>query len=234
MMLELASLDGIRIVLALAMLGIACASDVKKREISDIIWIVFGAIAACLIPFSVDIIEELLKIGIAMIVAPIVIIIWRFGLFGGADAFALIVLAALTPNFSLVNGTITPFTALTNAVLLSIIPMLVNVIRNSILLARKQDIFEGFNETKKKKIIAMFVGYRAANPKFGFSIEQKQGKYKKLNLSLQHAEYAEFCTKKDTWITPGIPYMLFIAVGFVLQLVYGDVIFSAFNAFLHA
>ncbi|MDG7050651.1 MAG: hypothetical protein JRZ94_05560, partial [Nitrososphaerota archaeon] len=52
MMLDLASLDGIRMVLALAMLGIACASDVKKREISDIIWIVFGAIAVCLIPFS--------------------------------------------------------------------------------------------------------------------------------------------------------------------------------------
>jgi len=234
MMLDLASLDGIRTALALAMLGIACVSDIKKREISDVIWIVFGAIAACLIPFSGNITEELFKIGMAMIVAPIAIIIWRFGLFGGADAFALIVLAALAPDISLTQGTTTPFTTLTNAVLLSIIPMLVNVTRNSILLAKKRDIFEGFNETKKKKIIAMFVGYRAANPKFGFSIEQKQGKHKKLNLSLQHAEYAEFCTKKDTWITPGIPYMLFIAAGFVLQLVYGDVIFGVFNAFLHA
>lgn len=234
MMLDLASLDGIRTALALAMLGIACVSDIKKREISDVIWIVFGAIAACLIPFSGNITEELFKIGMAMIVAPIAIIIWRFGLFGGADAFALIVLAALAADISLTQGTTTPFTTLTNAVLLSIIPMLVNVTRNSILLAKKRDIFEGFNETKKKKIIAMFVGYRAANPKFGFSIEQKQGKHKKLNLSLQHAEYAEFCTKKDTWITPGIPYMLFIAAGFVLQLVYGDVIFGVFNAFLHA
>lgn len=233
-MLEIVSPDGLRVILAIAMLGIACASDVKKREISDIIWIVFGAIGVSLIPFSENITEELLKIGIAMIVAPIAIIIWRFGLFGGADAFALIVLAVLVPNFSLVQGTMTPFTALTNAVLLSIIPMLVNVIRNSILLVKKRDIFEGFNETTKKKIIAMFVGYRAANPKFGFSIEQKQGKYKKLNLSLQHAEYAEFCTKKDTWITPGIPYMLFIAAGFVLQLIYGDIIFGAFNTFLHA
>ena len=231
-MLELVSFDGLRIILALAMLGIACASDIKKREISDIIWIVFGAIAAILIPFSGNIIEELFKIGIAMIVAPIAIIIWRVGLFGGADAFALIVLAGLVPNVSLSQGTITPFTTLTNAVLLSIIPMLVNVTRNTILLASKHDIFEGFNESKKKKMFAMFVGYRAANPKFGFSIEQKQGKYKKLNLTLQHAEYAEFCTKKDTWITPGIPYMIFIAVGFVIQLVYGDIIFSAFNIFI--
>lgn len=233
-MLELVSFEGLRIVLALAMLGIACASDVKKREISDIIWIVFGAIAAILIPFSTNITDELYKIGIAMIVAPIAIIIWRFGLFGGADAFALIVLAGLAPNMSLAQGTITPFTTLTNAVLFSIIPMLVNVIRNGILLASKHDIFEGFNETKKKKLLAMFVGYRAANPKFGFSIEQKQGKYKKLNLSLQHAEYAEFCTKQDTWITPGIPYMIFIAAGFVIQLFYGDIIFSAFSVFMNS
>jgi archaeal preflagellin peptidase FlaK len=232
-MLEIASLDGLRIALALGMLGIACASDIKKREISDIIWIVFGAIATILIPFSTNIYDELYKIGIAMIVAPIAIIIWRFGLFGGADAFALIVLAGLAPNVSLTHGTITPFTTLTNAVLLSIVPMLVNVIRNVVLLASHHDIFEGFNESKKKKVLAMFIGYRAANPKFGFSIEQKQGKYKKLNLSLQHAEYAEFCTKKDTWITPGIPYMIFIAAGFAIQLVYGDIIFGAFSVFMN-
>lgn len=229
-MLELASLDGIRIVLALVMLGIACASDIKKREISDVIWIVFGAIAACLIPFSGAIQDELLKIGISMIIAPIAIIVWRFGLFGGADAFALIVLAGLVPNATLTNGTITPFTILTNAVLLSIIPMLVNVTRNSILLAKKRDIFEGFEETRSRKILAMFIGYRAANPKFGFSIEKKMGKKKRLNLSIQHAEYAEFCDKKDTWITPGVPYMIFIAAGFVVQLLYGDIIFSAFSA----
>lgn len=232
-MLELVSLDGIRVVLALAMLGTACISDIKKREISDIIWIIFGAVAICLIPFSETIVDELFKIGIALIVAPIAIIIWRFGLFGGADAFALIVLALLVPNMTFTQETITPFTVLTNTVLLSIIPMLVNVTRNTILLMRGNNIFEGFDETKTKKIIAMFVGYRATNPKFGFSIEQKHGKQKKLNLSIQHAEHAEFCSKKDTWITPGIPYMIFITAGFVLQLLYGDIIFSIFSIFSH-
>ncbi|MBI5697558.1 MAG: prepilin peptidase [Thaumarchaeota archaeon] len=212
------------------MLGVACASDIKKREISDVIWIVFGAIAVCLIPFSGELLDVLLKIGIAMIIAPIAIIVWRFGLFGGADAFALIVLAGLVPSATLTDGTITPFTILTNAVLFSIIPMLVNVTRNGILLAKKRDIFEGFKETKKRKILAMFIGYRAANPKFGFSIEKKMGQKKRLNLSIQHAEYAEFCDKKDTWITPGVPYMIFIAAGFVVQLLYGDIIFSVFSA----
>jgi preflagellin peptidase FlaK len=228
-MLELAVLDQIRIVLAIAMLGIATASDIKKREINDIIWVVFGAIGAILIPFAPNLNDELLKIGISMIVAPIALIIWRFGLFGGADAFALIALAVLAPNLTLVGGTTTPFTVLTNAVILSVVPMFINATRNAIRIARKIDIFEGFNETRGRKILAMFIGYRAANPKFGFSIEQKNGKYKKLNLSMQHAEHAAFCEKKDTWITPGVPYMIFIFAGFVIQLVYGDVIFSLFG-----
>ncbi len=228
-MLELALIDQIRIILAITMLGIATTSDIKNREINDIIWIVFGAIGAILIPFAGNLSDELLKIGISMIVAPIAIIIWRFGLFGGADAFALIALAVLVPGMTLVNGTITPFTVLTNAVLLSVVPMFINAIRNAILLARKIDIFEGFDETKGRKILAMFIGYRAANPKFGFSIEQKNGKHKKLNLSFHHAEHAAFCEKKDTWITPGVPYMIFIFAGFVIQLIYGDIIFSLFS-----
>jgi preflagellin peptidase FlaK len=228
-MLDLATLDGIRIVLAVIMLGIATVSDIKKREISDIIWIVFGGLGACLIIFAANPGDELLKIGISMIVAPIVILIWRFGLFGGADAFAIIALAVLAPNMTLMEGIITPFTVLTNTILLSIVPMLVNVTRNIVLLVTKNDIFEGFNETKGRKILAMFIGYRAANPKFGFSIERDLGNRKKLNLSLQHAEHAAFCSKKDTWITPGIPYMIFILAGFVVQLVYGDIIFGAFG-----
>lgn len=224
-------LNEIRIILALSMLSIATASDIKNREISDIIWIVFGAIGAILVVFSPDIGEGLLGIGISLIVAPIALIIWRVGLFGGADAFALIALAVLAPNITMSENMITPFTALTNAVVLSVIPMLVNVTRNTVLIATGRKIFDGFDETTSRKIAAMFIGYRASNPKFGFSIERSKGKQKKLNLSLQHAENTAFCSKTDTWITPGIPYMIFITAGFVLQLIYGDILFSVFKLF---
>lgn len=224
-------LNEIRIILALSMLSIATASDIKNREISDIIWVVFGAIGAILVVFSPDIGEGLLGIGISLIVAPIALIIWRVGLFGGADAFALIALAVLAPNITMSENMITPFTALTNAVVLSVIPMLVNVTRNTVLIATGRKIFDGFDETTSRKIAAMFIGYRASNPKFGFSIERSKGKQKKLNLSLQHAENTAFCSKTDTWITPGIPYMIFITAGFVLQLIYGDILFSVFKLF---
>ncbi len=227
-MSELAYLDQIRIILSLAMLGIATVSDIKKREISDIIWIVFGALGIGIVLLGTDLGQELPKVGISLIIAPIVLIVWRVGLFGGADAFALIVLAVLAPSLTLTDSIVTPFTTLTNAVLMSIIPMVVNVTRNSILLATKKNIFDGFDESAKKKAIAMFVGYRAANPKFSFSIERKVGSQKKLNLALQHAENAVFCKKSDTWVTPGIPYMIFITAGFAVQLIYGDFIMSAF------
>jgi preflagellin peptidase FlaK len=75
----------------------------------------------------------------------------------------------------------------------------------------------------------MFIGYRSKNPKHGFSIEKKVGKQKKLNLVMHHAENTEFCNTPNTWVTPGIPYLLFITAGFIIQLIYGDIIFSMFE-----
>lgn len=219
-------LNHLRIIAAIAMLGYASYTDVAKREISDYVWVIFGALAIVLLIFEPQIYDGLINVGVSLIVAPIVLIIWRLGIFGGADAFAIIVLALLVPQITMTDNTVTPFTTLTNAVIISIIPFFVNVSRNLIAIAKKDDIFEGFSETRKKRIIALFVGYRAKNPKYSFSIEKKAGKHKKLNLVMHHAEYAEFCNKPNTWVTPGIPYMLFITSGFLVQLFYGDIIFS--------
>ncbi len=219
-------INHLRIILALVMLGIASYTDVKKREVSDFLWVGFGVVSAALIFIEPNMEDSLLSIGISLIVAPFVLIIWRLGLFGGADAFAVIVLAALAPQITLTENVVTPFTVLTNAVILSVIPMFVNLVRNLMQLGMKNDIFEGFSESKSRRVLAMFVGYRAKNPKYSFSIERKAGKKKKLNLSLQHAEYAQFCTTPNTWVTPGVPYMLFITGGFIIQLIYGDIIFS--------
>ncbi len=219
-------LNHLRIIAAIAMLGYASYTDVAKREISDYVWVIFGALAIVLLFFEPQIYDGLINVGVSLIVAPIVLIIWRLGIFGGADAFAIIVLALLVPQITMTDNTVTPFTTLTNAVIISIIPFFVNVSRNLIAIAKKDDIFEGFSETRKKRIIALFVGYRAKNPKYSCSIEKKAGKHKKLNLVMHHAEYAEFCNKPNTWVTPGIPYMLFITAGFLVQLFYGDIIFS--------
>ena len=227
-MIELLNYNTIGMMLALTMLIVGSIIDIWKREIHDYYWIGFGIIGFLLIFINSDILPNLLHIGIALIIAPFVIFIWRIGLFGGADAFALIVLAVIAPMTTLSENPVTPFTTLSNAAVLFVIPFIINVIRNSISIIKHENIFEGFEEGKFKKICAVLVGYRAKNPKFCFSIEKIEKGKKKINLTIHHAENEEYCTTPNTWITPGIPYLLLITGGFIMQLVYGDIILSFF------
>lgn len=222
-MLEL-DIFHVRIIFALVMLFSATIIDIKKREISDLMWIVFGAISIVLLFLEPDIVQAAFGVGFSLIVAPLVLILWRFGLFGGADALGIIVLAALAPMATLSESGVSPFTIVVNSALLSVSPMVFNFIRNSILILRKNDIFGGFDEPTSKKIFAMFLGYRSKNPRFSFSLEQMDGKKKKLNIALHNSDNAEFCTTPDTWVTPGLPFMIFILGGFVIQLFFGDLV----------
>lgn len=216
----------IRILFALAMLGTATIIDIRSREISDFIWIVFGVISGILLFFEPNILEAAFGVGFSLIVAPLVLILWRFGLFGGADALGLIVLSALAPMATLTDSVVSPFSIVVNSALLSVSPMVFNFIRNSILILRKVDIFHDFDETTSKKIFAMFLGYRSKNPKYSFSLETQVGKKKRLNIALHNSDTAEYCTTPDTWVTPGLPFMIFILGGFIIQLLFGDVILS--------
>jgi len=214
----------IRILFAIVMLSSATVIDIKKREISDLMWIIFGAISVILLFFEENMIQAAFGVGFSLIVAPLVLILWRFGLFGGADALGLIVLSALAPMATFSESAVSPFSILVNSALLSITPMLINFVRNSIRILRKEDIFQNFDEPKSKKIFAMFLGYKSKNPKYSFSLETQVGGKKRLNIALHHSDTAEYCTTPNTWVTPGLPFMIFIFAGFILQLIFGDII----------
>lgn len=214
------------------MLTIATSLDLWKRTIHDVLWISFAAIAVGLVFLEPDLQGIILEILVSLIIAPIAILLWRVGMFGGADAFALIVLAALAPQLSLSESAVTSLTTLTNAALLSTVILFVNAIRNLISLASHKNIFEGFEETRLKKTCASFLGYRAKNPKFGFAIERFDGKNKKLDFTFHHAEHAEYCKTTDTWITPAIPFILYITGGFVIQLFFGDIVVNFIMRFM--
>lgn len=221
----------VRMIAAFVMLGLASFFDLKKREINDILWIGFSALSAVLIFLSPDIWTSLRIVGISLIIAPVALVLWRFGVFGGADAFCLIVLASLAPMFTLNTSQITPFSTLTNAAILSVTPLFVNLCRNVASILRKEDIFEGIDETRTKKMIAVFIGYKAKNPKYSFSLERVVDGKKRLDFSLKHAEQALFCNDHGVWVTPGVPYVLYITAGFVIQVLYGDIIFNAIRLF---
>jgi len=214
------------------MLITASALDVWKRQIHDGLWVVFGIAAVVLIFFEPDIEEISVRLLISLIIAPIAVILWRIGMFGGADSFCLIVLAALAPQLTLAENFVTPLTTLTNAALLSIVILAVNFTRNLIAILNHRDVFAGFDENRFRKMCAMFIGYRSTNPKYCFSIEKSDGAHKKLDFTIHHAEKTEFCKTKDTWVTPGIPFVIYIAAGFIAQLIFGDIVINAIATIL--
>ncbi len=226
MMEGIQSLTEIRIFLAISMLFLASVLDLRKREINDILWIVFGGIAVLLFFFSGELWQTFVLLLISLMMAPIAILLWRMGVFGGADAFCLIVLSALAPMATLGTSQITPFTTLTNAAILSLTPIFVNIARNMIAVLRKEDIFKEITASRLDKLMAFCIGYKARHQKYSFSIERIEGTSKKFDFSFKHAEKSIFSTVSDTWVTPGIPYVLYITAGFITQVFYGDIIFS--------
>ena len=227
MPIEIFGFDFIRILIALAMLGIATFLDIKNREISDFYWIVFGSIAVLLLVLQFDDTEFVYSLVISVIfLVPISIGLWYFGIFGGADAFALIVLSVLAPSSSVTENLVSPLTILVNASIFAIVPMFVNVIINLKKILTKENIFEGFDEPKFKKILACFIGTKQKNPRHSFSIETTKDGKKKFVFSLHHAEKADYCDTQNTWVTPGLPFVLYIMLGFISQLIVGDILFS--------
>jgi preflagellin peptidase FlaK len=214
----------VRILVAIVMLGLASLIDLKKREINDKLWIIFSCIAVLLLFASSDFWHDLKTTGLSLVVSPIALILWRFGIFGGADALCLIVLAGLAPMSSVTPSQVSPFTTLENASILTVIPLFINLGRNVTSMIRGNDIFNGIDESNLKKMLAMFVGYRTKNPKHSFCIEQIIDGRRHLDFSPKHAEKTLFCYKSDVWVTPGLPYVLYITGGFIIQIMYGDLI----------
>lgn len=208
------------------MLSLASFYDLKKREVNDRLWIVFGVAAALLLLLEWDNKSRIQNIITSIIFcAPISLLFWKTGLFGGADSFAIILISILAP-FSF-GGNYYPTTTLTNSLLLLLSVFIFNFLMNMKKILEKEDIFEGFKETSGRKILAMFMGVKI-NSKFGFSIEQKFKNGKKFNFSLKNCETSKFSTRKE-WCSPGIPFILFITGGFIIQIFFGDLFLSLFN-----
>jgi len=165
-----------------------------------------------------------------MIVSPIALVLWRFGIFGGADALCLLVLAGIAPMSSITPSQISPFTTLENASILTVVPLFINLGRNLVSIQQGHDIFCGIDESRLKKILAMFVGYRTKNPKHSFCIEQMVDGKRHLDFSPKHAEKTSFCHGIDVWVTPGLPYVLYITGGFIIQILYGDLILKLIHS----
>lgn len=232
----------VRILIAASMLGVASFFDIRKREVSDLLWVLFGiaAVAVYALEFAYGNTFDPFMTGVPILIAAAVSFgIYKSGLFGGADALALVTLAAILPTYDggMVEGTlpvkgifmlhqIAPLVVLSNAVILSVSMVGVNLVSNAVYASKHPGrLFEGLeHESTGKKIIAAFVGHRTKNtPEYAFPIEQIVEGRRQFSFAPRNAETAEYESRQNVWVTRGTPFLAFMLVGFAAMLFVGDI-----------
>ena len=164
--------------------------------------------------------------------------IYKAGLFGGADPKALVAIALTLPSFEPIYKLhdFPALTSLTNALIISLSGMCYNIARNSISLARGIPIFEGMAESGIRKVLAYAVGFSSSSTSSGkylFAMEERDDLGQR-KFVFNPAQYDEFtCIKgKRMWMTQALPFIVYIAIGFAVMLIAGDLIGLLFRVLL--
>jgi archaeal preflagellin peptidase FlaK len=231
------------------MLAIASILDIKSREIPDKVWLAFGGIGLVITllaltdPLAQPVIADKISyiahyaLGVGL-VAVIGYAVYKAGLFGGADPKALVAIALTLPTLE--SGyrlyDFPALTSLTNALLISLSGMFYNIARNSISVARGIPIFEGMAESSARKALAFAVGFSSSSTSSGnylFAMEERDDSGQR-KFVFNPAQYDEFTQNsgKRMWMTQALPFIVYIAIGFAVTLVMGDLIGLIFSVLL--
>lgn len=220
-------LQHVRIYATVVMLVLAAFGDVTSRRVTPILWIGFFSLGVFLIIFDKYTSYQNILLTTA-VVAVLSLLFYKFRILALGDAFGLITTAFLVGSLTFEGNIVSPVTILVNSILLSGMIFPANLVINLISMARGKKIFDGFTLTKKQKFISLFVGHRVDKAWFGFKMEVIKDNIKKLHFSLFHEENDEYCKERDIWVAPSVPFMLFLLIGYVLQMFVGDLILNIF------
>src|SRR4030043_1172243 len=94
-------MDIFRAVLALIFLAYACYSDIRKRSVSNIVWLVMAGVSIAFAGYGAVVqgLSFLIPLVFSVVITGAVsYAFFRSGLFGAADAKALICIAMLFPT----------------------------------------------------------------------------------------------------------------------------------------
>ena len=174
-----------------------------------------------------------------------VYILFQLGVFGGADAKSLIVLSIILPaypklqvfehSFPLNKPLIDLFAfgIFGNAVLLTIIVPISLAVYNLIKMKAQVDkplyIFIGY-KTKiselANKHIKLIEKFEAINGAVKFQFKRGGVEINEKVISELKTLSEKGLIKDEVWVTPGLPFMIPITLGFFVAIFYGDLIFE--------
>jgi len=181
-------------------------------------------------------------------------VLFYVGAFGGADAKALMCLALALPyypvyllsNYAFFSP-LFPITVFSNAVLFAALTAVYALLRNLVWRLRKGSVlFAGFeNESVWRKILVLMTGYKVELA----TLEKRVHVYPLEDIATKEAGEDErrllVFPKDETqettvarilsagregklqngvWVTPGLPLLIFITVGLIIALLFGDIV----------
>ncbi len=246
-------LDILKIIFCTPFLIYSCYSDIKTRRVSDSVWyiMILGGIIFLSYHLSVSGLFYLLYVFISFGLMYLFIEIYErisalfhIRMMGGADAKLLLILSIIFPfyptfkAFNHVFPLIMPlnlfvFSVLGDAVMVAIlIPIgfaIYNVTKTGLHIDNSAYIFVGY-KTKiselANKRVWIIQDFEEVNGKIkssykrgGIDIDEKA--ISKLNDLLKKG-----LIKDEIWVTPKLPFMIPLTLGFFIAVFYGDLIFE--------
>ncbi|RLI80670.1 peptidase A24 [Archaeoglobales archaeon] len=225
----------VKFLIVLSFLAYATKLDLKTRIVPNKIWISLLLLTLPLNVFELDCLNLLSLVQILFIIL-LSYTLFRIGAFGGADAKAIISLSLIFPTYPschifpvLTKSFSFSFTVLTNSVIVSPALFIYYFFKN----LRKL----GLEEFREKPIF-YFVGFKAKVtqiPKFHNLLEiEEGGRIKKLKFGKSIEPTSDVISRirkagvKEVWVTPGLPFFVFITFGYLISFFVGDLILYIF------
>lgn len=249
-MRPLIPLEALRVLFSVTMLGYTSWNDLKTREVSELTWVVFGALGLALDLYEVAAgrVPPLALVSAVFFSTCLSFALFYFGLFGGADFFAFIALTVLHPMPPRlikpalgVVSVIYPLTVFSNSALAGASSALFLLAGNLLEAARGMPLFEGHEtESPWRKLVVLFSGMRVRldavrGPPFQYPHEipvGEEGAARRFVLMpkiMDDEEAVEVFRRlrragvTEVWVSHTLPFLVFIALGYLAALLLGDV-----------
>ena len=234
-------LDITRFIVGILILGYASYTDIKTRRAANILWLLMGGIGAVLLVIQVVFVG--IKNPFYLIFVPIMILL-MYGffqlrlIFGGADAKALMALAILVPLQPTLGATLplwgssvlpAPWVIFSNSVaIFLVIPLsllLYNLIRRDVafpycLLGYKMSLEKAKQNFiwPLERIDEEGIRHFVYMPK-DFDVENELLTFEQQGIT-------------RIWVTPKIPFMIPLLIGFIFTFLIGDILFFLMRALI--
>ncbi len=240
MMVDVTILNIIRLITGAILLMYASYTDVRTRRAANMLWIIMGIIGVVLLLiqyFDSGFSNIWYLVFIPIMIALMYLFFQMRLLFGGADAKALMALAILVPIQPTLLGDQLPvwksfmpgsWIIFANATILFLLIPLSLLIYN----------IGKHNVKFPHSLLGYVITVEKAKQKFVWPLEKiKDGKRKLMympkNFDIDE-ELAEFEKQgiKEIWVTPKIPFMIPLLIGFLLSFFLGDLLLQIVRVLL--